>query len=175
MRQKIIKIMHSTKISFEELSNTLISVTTKIDAQFAKAKNGEKGERVSKGYDNFKTFLEDIETKAIKETAEETGLTVSVVRERWRVMTLPDPIYSALEKGEIMFSKAKILASTNLDFNDPKDIEIAQKVVDAIKNNVSTDDLKELIKTETKAIWHAKTIVMERLAEQNHISAKTIC
>lgn len=163
------------KASFDELQNTLSVMGNKIDTLLQKAKQGKRGKKIWDGFKTYKDFLKHIESVATKEIASELSMGESTIRERWKALTLPDPVYFALEKDEISFSKIKPLTAINFDFEDPNDVKVAQEIVDEIKKNISLEEIKELVKTKAKSIWHSKDIVMERFAEQNGINDKTVC
>jgi len=164
------------KNAFRKLQDTLSVVTKEIDNCFERAKsNGEKGKRIWDKYSNFKSFLDAIESDAIKAVSKDLGLSESTIKERWRILTLPSPVYDALEEGSITMSKAKPITATAWDFEDEKDIEIIGKIVDSIKEGFTVEQIKEMVKKESVNVWHSKDIVMERLAKQNHITEKTLC
>jgi len=163
------------KATFDELYETYDIMCKNIDALLLTAKRNLKPcIKIWHGHPNFKDFLLHIETEAIKKTAVETNLSDTAVRDRWKIMSMPQPVYEALEAGEVTLSKLKPMSSINFDFNNEKDIESAKRLVDAIKQNMPPDELKELIKKEAISCWNPKDIVMIRLAEQNNITEKTI-
>lgn len=163
------------KLSFDELYPTLEEMCKYIDERFQNAKKGKKGQKIYDGFDNYKEFLIKIESDASKHVAELFGLTSSTIKERWKVLTMPFPVYNALENNELTLSKLKPLMLINWDFDDDKDVEITKKIVVALKKNISPAQLRDLIKEECKDLWHSSTAVMERLAAQNGINSKTLC
>ena len=166
---------NTTKLSFSEIYPVLDEMCKYIDHRLWKAKRGKKEHKVYEGYGSFKEFLIDIESDAIKFVAEKLKLTSTTVKERWKILTMPMPVYSALESEELNISKLKSLALTNWDFEDPQDVAITQEIVDAIKKDISASELRTLIKEKCKDMWRSSTVVMEHLAQQNGINAKTIC
>lgn len=163
------------KISFEELYATMDCICKKIDETFTKMKVSKKGKKIYDGYGNYKVFLKSVEAKAIRETATEMGITESAVKERWKIMILPYPVYNALEHDEVCFSKVKPLTSISFDMDSDKDIEIAQKLLNEIKKGVSADEVKKMVKKESVNIWNSQSIMVEKMAEQNGINAEAIC
>jgi len=163
------------KAEFGELVDTLISVCHSIDDLIKKAREEKKGNRIWYGHKNFKVFLKHIESEAIKKSAKELDMGETTVRDRFRVLTLPYPVFEAVEDDSISFSKAKYLTSINFDFDSDSDARIAQEIVDEIKKGISEKDIKEVVKKRSKEIWNSGDVVMHRLAEQNKISEKTLC
>jgi len=163
------------KAEFGELVDTLISVCHSIDELLLKAKEQNKGKSIWNGHKSFKLFLKHIEAEAVKKSAKELGLGETTVRDRFRVLTLPTPVFLAMEAGEITFSKAKHLTAINFDFEDDNDIKIAQEIVDEIKKGISEKEIKEIVKGRSKDVWHQGDIVVHRLAEQNKIGKETTC
>lgn len=158
------------KAEFSELVDTLISICHSIDELLFKAKEGKKGEKIWQGHKNYKLFLKHIESEAVKKSAKELGLGETTVRDRFRVLSLPYPVYLAMEQNEITFSKAKHLTNINFDFDDLDDVKIAQEIVEEIKKGTSEKEIKELVKNRSKEVWHQGDVVVHRLAEQNGIS-----
>ena len=163
------------KAEFAELVDTLISVNNSIDTLLLKAKDDNKGKPIWTGHKNFKMFLKHIESEAVKKSSKELELSETATRDRFRVLSLPYPVYSALEENELTFSKAKHLTAINFDFEDPNDVNIAQEIVDQIKTGISEKDIKELVKNRSKEVWHQGDVVVHRLAEQNKIDEQTVC
>ena len=162
-------------VSFEELYPVLDEMCKNIDERFEEAKRGKKGQKIHEGYGSFKEFLIGIESDAIKSVASQLGITVATVKERWKTLTMPQPVYEALESGELTFSQLKPLALTSWDADDPQDIAIVQEIVDAIKKDTSPANLRSLIKDKCKDMWRSSTLVMEKIATQHKINAKTVC
>ena len=163
------------KASFDELYNTMNTVCKKIDEQFTKFKIQNKGKKIYDGFANYKEFLHHIETNAIKDTAKELGLGETTVRDRWRIMTLPLPVYNALEYDEVSYSKLKPLTTIVFDIENTKDIELAQKLVDEIKKDIKLDDIKAMVKKEAVNIWNSKDVLMEMFAKQHGVSCSVVC
>lgn len=162
------------KTTFDDLYNTFHSVCQKIDEAFAKAKEN-KGKKIYEGHDNYKDFLRHVELQAIKDTAKEQKLTPDAVRERWKVLTLPFPVYDALERDLISFSKAKLFMHLTLDPDSEKDQATAQNLINAVEKNISVDTIKEMVKKESETIWNETTVVMNMYAGQHGVNAKTVC
>ena len=163
------------KAEFSELVDTLISVCHSIDELLIKAREEKKGNMIWHGHKNFKAFIKHIESEAIKKSAKELKLGETTVRDRFRVLTLPYPVYAAMECGDITFSKAKQLTAINFDFDDINDAKVAQEIVDGIKTGISEKEIKELVKSRSKEVWHQGDVVVHRIAEQNKVSEKTLC
>lgn len=163
------------KAEFGELVDTLISVCHSVDELLLKARQEQKGYMIWNGHKSYKLFLKHIESEAIKKSALELGLGETTVRDRFRVLTLPTPVFLAMESGDITFSKAKNLTAINFDFDDINDVKVAQEIVDEIKKGIAEKDIKEIVKNRSKDVWHQGDIVVHRLAEQNKISEKTLC
>lgn len=162
------------KTSFEDLYNAMSTVCKKIDEQFTEFKKNNKGKKIYYGFLSYKEFLRNIELAAIKETAIELDLGETTVRDRWRIMSLPLPVYSALENNEAPFSRFKPLTNITFDIENDKDTELAQKMVDEIKKDISLDDIKALVKKEAVNIWNSKDILMEMFARQNGVSGSMV-
>jgi len=67
------------------------------------------------------------------------------------------------------------LTAISFDPENPKDAELADKLVNEIKKDLSVDEIKEMVKKESVNIWNSKDVVMEMLAKQNGITHTTIC
>ena len=96
------------KTTFEDLYNTFSGVLNRIDEILIEAKE-KNPDNVFEGHKNLKMFFQATERQAIKETSVELGISDSSTRERWKVMSLPHPFYSAIELGEVSYSKIKPL------------------------------------------------------------------
>ena len=123
------------KTTFDELYNTMNTVCKKVDIQFAITRLKNKGNKIYDGFDNYKEFLHHVETTAIREAAKELNLGETTVRDRWKIMSLPLPVYDAIETDTISFSKLKPLTTINFDMENEKDVELAQKIVDEIQRS----------------------------------------
>ena len=69
----------------------------------------------------------------------------------------------------------RLLTAISFDPENPKDAELADKLVNEIKKDLSVDEIKEMVKKESVNIWNSKDVVMEMLAKQNGITHTTIC
>jgi hypothetical protein len=163
------------KATFEELYNTLLTMEKHVDSLLEKSKSKMKGKKIWEDFGNYKEYLMHIETEAVKLASVELGLSDSAVRDRWHILTMPHPVYYAIETDSISMSKAKYLTAISWDFDDPKDVEICEKIVNEIKNDISSDEIKEMVKKEVNNVWHPKHIVLQRLAAQNGITEKNVC
>ena len=151
------------------------TVCKKVDIQFAITRLKNKGNKIYEGFDNYKEFLHHVETTAIREAAKELNLGETTVRDRWKIMSLPLPVYDAIETDTISFSKLKPLTTINFDMENEKDVELAQKIVDEIQKDITLDEIKALVKKESVNIWNSSTVLMEMFAKQNGISATMEC
>jgi len=163
------------KATFAELHNTLSVMEKHVDELLKNSKSKMKGKKIWEEFGNYKEFLMHIETEAIKLASKELGLSDSAVRDRWHILTMPHPVYFAIETDSISMSKAKYLTAISWDFDDTKDAEICDKIVNEIKKEISSDEIKELVKKETNNVWHPKHVVLQRLAAQNGITEKEVC
>lgn len=161
------------KISFEEIADTMVTMENKIDSFLTEAKKENKGKKVWYGFPNFKTFLKNIERRAVKETAKKYNLGETTIRERWKILTLPTPVFTALEAGIISLSKARLMTAINFDFENDNDIKIAEKIVEEIKKGISVDEIKTLVTKESSKIWNESDITMFNIAKQNGITVNT--
>jgi hypothetical protein len=110
----------------------------------------------------------------LKDIAELQGLGSTTVRDRWKILTLPSPVFCAIELGEISFSKAKPLTSIAFDFESDKDCEICSEIVDKIKDGGKVADIKEAVSEASSKVWNEATIIMQRIAEQHGINEKSV-
>lgn len=164
------------KVEFSELYNTMTKVCAIIDGLFMQTKTGKKkGKKIYDGFSSYKEFLHHIETEAIKVSAKELDLGETTVRDRWKIMTLPLPVLDALEANEVSFSKLKPLTTINFDIENPKDVDLAQRLIDEIKKDISMDEIKALVKKESVNIWNSQTVLMEMFAKQNGITSTSVC
>lgn len=161
--------------TFEEYRLTLATVLNKIDEALTIIKNRQKNLPVWKGFDSFKDFLKDLEKTALKNAAKELEIGSTTVRDRWRVLTLPFPVYAAIEDGDITFSKAKLLTAINFDFDNDNDAEVAYSIVKEVKGGMKVPDIKKLVEEKSPEVWNPSDIVMQRIAEQHGITADTTC
>ena len=115
--------------------------------------------------------MQALERQAVKQTAEDLGLGVSTIRERWKTMSLPLPFYNALENGEISYSKAKAVSALRFDPDNDKDIECAENILLKIMDNVPTKQIKEIAQQEMNdiGIWNQNDVVMRSLAAQKEL------
>jgi hypothetical protein len=154
---------------FKALLDVLGAMTKKIDAIFDERKKMVRDLKIKtleEGFKSRKEFLSKCEADAIVAVSKELGMAPSLVRDRWKVMTLPMPIYGAMEDGDIPFAKAKLATPLSLDPDDAKSIESAERIA---KKMIETDDVEEIKKTvadEAKAVWNPSTAVMGMLMEQ---------
>ena len=158
------------KATFDDLFTTLQAVANNIDRLLQEAKELNKDKAWS-GYPNFKSFLKDVEVKAIKGSAKELNLGDTTVRDRWKVLTLPTPVFDAIESGQFSFSKVKPLVAINFDFENDKDIEVAEEILNELRKGLTAKEIKEVVKEKATQIWNGNDIVVKRLAEQNGIAA----
>ena len=82
-------------------------------------------------------------------------------------MTLPIPLYDALESGDITFSKAKLATVLSFSPEDDDSIEVAENIVEAMKSNRLVADVKAAIQEEGKKIWNPSTAVLESYLHQH--------
>jgi len=155
-----------SKITFDEYQNTLSTITKYIESEIQIIKNRQKNLPVIKGFKNFKDFIKTIERRALKSTAEELNLGSTTVRDRWRVLTLPTPVYSAIERGEVSFSKAKLMTPIRFDFNNSQDIDVAEEMIEEIKGGLNNNEIKELVKQNSSRVWNHTSVATERIIEQ---------
>ena len=163
------------KTTFEEYRQTLELILKHIDKACTLIKNRQKNLSVWKGFDSFNDFLRDMEKDALSSAADELQIARTTIRDRWHILTLPAPVYCAIESGEISFSKAKPLASIHFDFENDDDIYVSHEIVKEIKNGLTIKEIKELVEKKSSEVWNKSTIVMERIAKQNGITADTQC
>jgi len=163
------------KASFNELYETFTCVLSKIDELFINYKcvMEEKNNKCiwnDTEYNSFDEFIRGVERESIKYTSEKTGLSDTAVRERWKIMTCPLPVWDAIEHGELSLTKAKSLISISLDPFSKHDEEWVGKIIEKIKD-MGCKEIKELVKQESSTkIWNKSDIVMIRLAGQHRIS-----
>jgi len=160
---------------FEEYQQTLIAVSKHIDDACTHIKNRQKNLSVWKGFESYSDFLKNIEKSALKMAADELQMTIATIKNRWQILTLPAPVYCAIEAGEISFSKVKPLTVINFDFENDNDIEVASEIVEEIKKGLTLKEIKKVVEAKQSKVWNKSTIVMERLLEQNGITADTKC
>jgi len=163
------------KTTFKEYQETLTTILKYIDEALVRVKNRQKNLSIWKGYGNYNDFLKTIEKGALKETTKEMGLGATTVRDRWRILTLPSPVYCAIEDNEITFSKSKYLTSINFDFENDGDIKVASEIVEEIKTGLTNPKIKDLVASRSAEIWNQSTIIMSRIAEQHGITADSKC
>jgi len=161
------------KITFDEYYKTFSVILNKVDQEFKLIKDRQKNLLVWKGFDNYKEFLKSIEKRVLKEASVQLDITFATTRDRWRVFTLPTPVYSAMEAGDITFSKAKLLTQINFDFENDDNIQIAEEIVQMIKSGMTNGLIKELVETKSAAAWNISEIVMSNLAKQHDITEKS--
>lgn len=158
------------KTDFSEYQQTLSVITNFIDKELQTIKGRQKNLPVWHGHKSFKYFLKDLEKKALKNASEEMGLAATTVRDRWSILTLPFPVYAAIEDGDISLSKAKPLTKMNFDFESENDASIAMEIVERIKNEkLSINDIKAMVEEKSSQVWNESTIVVQRVAEQNGV------
>lgn len=163
------------KTMFEEYQQILAAVSKHIDDACTHIKNRQKNLSVWKGFKSYSDFLKDIEKNAFKQAAGDLKMTIATIRNRWQVLTLPAPVYCAIEAGEISFSKVKPLTAIHFDFENENDIEVAAEIVEEIKKGLTAKEIKEVVEAKQSKVWNKSTVVMERLLEQNGITADTKC
>ena len=155
---------------FDSLHDTLLTVEKSIDAQLDEAIT-QNAEKPWDGQANLKSFLKSVERTAIRSAAEKLDMSESAVRDRWHILTLPSPVYFALESGEITMSKAKLLTTINWDFDNPKEAEIAETIVSEIKRGGSVDSIKAMVTKAGTQIWNSSDITVHNMAKQHGIAA----
>ena len=163
------------KAPFEELYETFTTVLSSIDTKLDDTKKSKKGKSIWSGHSNYNTFLKQIERQAIKDAAKTLNVSDGTVRERWKVLTLPIPVFSAIEEGEISYSKAKPLTSINFDTESDEDQIVVNELLDAIKEGISVKELKEKVKEESTKIWNHSSITMQNIASHHNLRHDTIC
>jgi len=164
------------KTTFEDYQQTLSTVLDNIDKHLIHVKNRQKNLSVWKGFDSFKDFLKDVEKKALRQTVKDLELATSTVRDRWKVLTLPTPVYSAIEDGRISFSKAKPLTAIDFDFENDNDIAVAEEIVKEIEEKkIAIKDIKDLVAEYSPKVWNPSDIIIQRIAEQYGITEDTRC
>jgi len=160
-----------TKTSFSDCQEVLSIVLRYIDEEIQHIKNRQKNLPVWRGYDNYKAFLTEVEKKSLKSAANELGITLKSVKDMWHVMTLPTPVYSAIENDEISFSKAKYLTAINFDFNNESDAKVAGEIVEEIKSGLAIPEIKDIIEKMSVDVWNQSTVVMSSIMSQQGVSA----
>ena len=155
---------------FDNLHDTLLAVEKSIDAQLDEA-IAQNPEKPWDGQANLKSFLKSVERTAIKNAAEELDMSESAVRDRWHILTLPSPVYYALESGEITMSKAKLLTAINWDFESEKESAIAEEIVKEIKRGGSVDSIKAMVTKAGTQVWNSSDITVHNMAKQHGIAA----
>jgi hypothetical protein len=163
------------KTTFEEYHLTLATILNNIDEALTVIKNRQKNLPVWKGFDSFKDFLKDVEKAALKKSAQDLEIGTTTVRDRWRVLTLPFPVYAAIEDGDITFSKAKLLTAINFDFDNDSDAQVASDIVQEIKGGLKVPEIKKLVEEKSPEVWNPSDIIMQRIAGQHGITADTTC
>ena len=163
------------KTIFEEYRQTLVVVSKHIDDACTHIKNRQKNLSVWKGFKSYGDFLKNIEKNALKMASDDLQMALVTIKNRWRVLTLPAPVYCAIEAGEISFSKVKPLTAINFDFENDNDIKVAAEIVEEIKKGLTIGEIKKVVEEKQSKVWNKSTIVMERLLEQNGITADTKC
>jgi len=118
---------------------------------------------------NIKTFFLNIEKEAIDKTAVELSLTEATVRERWRTLMMPFPLYVALEKGDISYTKAKIFANYTLDIE--KDSKFMANVLNKIKDIKGIKEAKAIVEAEfaSAKLWNESDVAIRYIATQHGI------
>jgi len=153
--------------------DVLLAMTKKIDAIFDERKvmlKEGKIKTLDEGFRSRKEFLMKCEADAIEAVATDLAMVPHLVKDRWKVMTLPMPIYGAMEDGDIPFSKAKLAVPLNLDPEDTKSIESAERIAKKMLETDDAEEIKAVVSDETKAVWNSSTAVMGMLMAQ---AAKT--
>lgn len=165
--------MKPNQIPFDEYYQVLKMMLDKIDKCLVIIKNRQKNLSVYHGFNSYKEFLKSIEDSAIKSVAKELNLTPSTIKDRWKSLTLPLPVYDALETGKITYSKAKLLTKINFDFENNNDVQISQEIIDYILSGAKISDINIFIEEKSKNIWNESSIIMKRFAEQHSITEQS--
>jgi len=154
----------SNKIDFSELYATFNDVLCAIDCLL----DGHS-DYIEKEIACFNSFLDEVENTAIKMVAENKNLKESLVRLRWKILSLPVPIWDAIEKGSLSFTKAKAFISLNLDCMSEKDEQLTEEILNKI-SDMSCSEIKNLIQTESYRVKNAYNATMARIASQHNIT-----
>ena len=163
------------KTTWDEYYTTFATVLKHIDKAVLTIKNRQKNLSVYYGFENYKTFLYDIENKAIEQTSKEMKLSDTAIRDRYKVLTMPLPVYTAIEAGEITFTQARFMTAINFCFDNVNDVSVAQEIVDEIKKDIPSDKIKDLVKSKSSKVWNATDIVMQRIMAQHGLNQKSLC
>lgn len=163
------------KTTFEEYRQTLATILSYVDKELTVIKNRQKNLLSWKGFDSFKDFLKHIEKFALQHASEDLKISDTTIRDRWHVMCLPLPVYSAMESEEITFSKAKFLTAINFDFENDSDIQVSDSLVEMIKSGLTNPQIKQMVQDHMSKVWNPSDIVMKRIAEQHGINEETKC
>ena len=162
------------KTTFEDLQDTLSIILSRIDELLKESKGHANGKPIWHKQKSFKAYLKKIEKDALKDATELLGLGATTVRDRWKILTLPHPVYSAIESGEISFSKAKPLTSIVFDFESDSDSEVCFELVEYIKQGAKLAEIKEAVSDFSSKVWNESSIIMQRIAEQNGITEDSV-
>ena len=159
--------------SFDEYQNTLSVILKEIDDSLMQIKNRQKNFPVWKDYKNYQDFIREVERTALKRAAKELGIGDTTIRDRWHVLTLPTPVYNALESGDISFSKAKFMTAIHFDFENDNDVAVAEEIVVEIKGGLNNPQIKDLVEKKSAQVWNKKDIVVQRLVEQHGMTEES--
>lgn len=162
------------KEKFKELTVAFETVIAEVDKIF----DGRKKEMIDgkiktmeQGFKSRKEFLMKVEADAIATASKMLGSTLAITRDRWRVMTLPMPIFIALEEGEITFPKAKLATALSFDPENTASIDAAARIVQKMIDTDDIEEIKKAVAEEARTIWNPSTAVMDLLFNQAKASA----
>ena len=169
-----IKNREKNKEKFKELMLTFHTVMSEIDKIFETRKKEVlegKIKTMDHGFKCRKEFLTKVEADAIASAAKSLNSSLGLVRDRWRVITLPMPIFVAMEEGEIAFPKAKLATTLNFSPDDTTSIEAATRIAQKMIGTDDVEEIKKAVAEEARVIWNPSTAVMDLLFNQATASA----
>ena len=164
------KQMARNREKFQEASKVFEAVIKEIDFIFQSRRNDIKDGKINvinEGFVSKKDFLMYVEEEAISRVATAMGKKIPLVKECWKILTLPPPICSELESGVLTLVKAQLAIPLCLDPFDDKAIESAERLVRVMLGEDDLGKIKEAVKEESKKVWFSNTAVVDQLMRQS--------
>ena len=157
------------KLKFAEILGTFEKFLEKVDRRLEAAAPKVAGDiiHMEGGDCILKDFLLATETKVAGEVAKEVGCSAAVAKNRWRVMTLPSPIYDLLEAGEIAFSKAQLASVICFNPETEGHILAAQEIADFMMTEAKNSEIKDFVNEIRQKIWAPSYATLQFIMDQH--------